>query len=166
MAEARDWIASPGGALHGTLAIPGDKSISHRAVMLAAIADGRSRIHGFLEAADTRATAAIFGRLGVRIEAPSECVRIVHGVGIDGLRGAEPPMPDVDAPFAADFAFQLGMRTPVVAVVNGAAAGVGLVIACFADIRFAVSGAKLTTAAPKLSALAARSTGSLRSVSR
>lgn len=68
----------------------------------------------------------------------------------DGLRGAEPPMPDVDAPFAADFAFQLGMRTPVVAVVNGAAAGVGLVIACFADIRFGVRGAKLTTAAPKL----------------
>jgi enoyl-CoA hydratase/carnithine racemase len=68
----------------------------------------------------------------------------------DGLRGEEPPMPGVDAAFAADFAFQLGMRTPVVAVVNGAAAGVGLVIACFADVRFAVQGAKLTTAAPKL----------------
>ena len=68
----------------------------------------------------------------------------------DGLRGVEPPMPPVDAAFAADFAFQLGMRTPIVASVNGPAAGVGLAIACFADIRFAVSGAKLTTAAPKL----------------
>ena len=68
----------------------------------------------------------------------------------DGLRGTEPPMPDVAAPFAADFAFQLGMRTPVVASVNGAAAGVGLVIACVADIRFGAQGAKLTTAAPKL----------------
>jgi len=68
----------------------------------------------------------------------------------DGLRGEEPPMPEVAPPFAADFAFQLGMRTPVVAVVNGAAAGVGLAIACFADVRFAVEDAKITTAAPKL----------------
>jgi enoyl-CoA hydratase/carnithine racemase len=68
----------------------------------------------------------------------------------DGLRGEEPPMPQVDEAFAADFAFQLGMRTPIVAVVNGAAAGVGLAVACFADVRFAVHDAKLTTAAPKL----------------
>ena len=57
--------------------------------MLAAIADGNSRIEGFLEGADTRATAGIFRQLGVTIEAPGEGVRIVHGVGMDGLRQAD-----------------------------------------------------------------------------
>jgi 3-phosphoshikimate 1-carboxyvinyltransferase len=80
-----DWIASRGAPLSGEVEIPGDKSISHRAVMLAALADGTSRIDGFLEGADTRATAAIFTRMGVRIEAPSPSRRIVHGVGIGGL---------------------------------------------------------------------------------
>jgi 3-phosphoshikimate 1-carboxyvinyltransferase len=81
-----DWIASRGAPLQGEIDIPGDKSISHRAVMLAALADGTSHIDGFLEGADTRATAAIFAQMGVRIEAPSPSRRIVHGVGIDGLR--------------------------------------------------------------------------------
>ena len=80
------WLASPGRALSGDFTVPGDKSISHRAVMFAALADGRSRIDGFLEGEDTRATAAIFARMGVGIEAPSPSCRIVHGVGIDGLR--------------------------------------------------------------------------------
>src|SRR5690606_25069671 len=69
--EAASWVASPGSALRGSLEIPGDKSISHRAIMFAALADGSSRIEGFLEGADTRATAAIFAAMGVRIEAPS-----------------------------------------------------------------------------------------------
>ena len=84
--QRRDWIATRGAALRGELLVPGDKSISHRAVMLAALADGVSRIDGFLEGADTRATAAIFARMGVRIESPSTSCRIVHGVGVDGLR--------------------------------------------------------------------------------
>ncbi|WP_242107410.1 3-phosphoshikimate 1-carboxyvinyltransferase [Luteimonas aquatica] len=82
----RSWIALPGTALRGAATVPGDKSISHRAVMLGALADGRSRIDGFLEGEDTRATAAIFARLGVRIETPTPSTRIVHGVGVDGLR--------------------------------------------------------------------------------
>jgi len=83
-----DWIASPGQPLRGELTIPGDKSVSHRAVMFAALADGVSRIDGFLEGEDTRATAAIFQKLGVRIETPSPSRRIVHGVGVDGLKAA------------------------------------------------------------------------------
>ena len=80
------WIATRGSALRGGIVVPGDKSISHRAVMLAALADGVSRIDGFLEGADTRATAAIFAQMGVRIESPSTSRRIVHGAGVDGLR--------------------------------------------------------------------------------
>ncbi|MGH8031934.1 MAG: 3-phosphoshikimate 1-carboxyvinyltransferase [Luteimonas sp.] len=87
-----DWIASPGSALHGTVAVPGDKSVSHRAVMLASLADGVSQIDGFLEGEDTRATARIFAQLGVRIDTPSASTRIVHGVGIDGLRAPDAPL--------------------------------------------------------------------------
>ena len=83
-----DWIASPSGALHGDVCVPGDKSISHRALMLAAIAEGSSRISGFLEGDDTRATAAILQQLGVRIDTPADGERIVHGVGLHGLRAS------------------------------------------------------------------------------
>ena len=86
MHDQAGWVASRGGALSGELAIPGDKSVSHRAVMFAALADGESRIDGFLEGEDTRATAAIFAAMGVGIDAPSASRRIVRGVGIDGLR--------------------------------------------------------------------------------
>jgi 3-phosphoshikimate 1-carboxyvinyltransferase len=68
--------------------MPGDKSVSHRAIMLAAVAQGETRIEGFLEGEDTRATAAAFAAMGVRIDAPEPGLRIVHGVGLDGLRAA------------------------------------------------------------------------------
>jgi 3-phosphoshikimate 1-carboxyvinyltransferase len=87
-----DWSSHAAGPLHGNVRVPGDKSISHRALMLAAIAEGRSRIRGFLEGEDTRATAAVLAQLGVRIEAPSDGERIVHGAGLHGLRGATQPM--------------------------------------------------------------------------
>jgi 3-phosphoshikimate 1-carboxyvinyltransferase len=83
-----DWSSQPGSPLHGSVRIPGDKSISHRALMLAAIAEGQSRIRGFLEGEDTRATAAVLARLGVHIETPSAGDRVVHGVGLHGLRGS------------------------------------------------------------------------------
>ncbi|MGH9113766.1 MAG: enoyl-CoA hydratase-related protein, partial [Acidimicrobiales bacterium] len=54
--------------------------------------------------------------------------------------------PEFDHPFA----FHYGMATPVIAAINGPTAGVGLVLACFCDVRFAAAGAKLTTSAPRL----------------
>ena len=90
--KKQDWIASPGAPLRGELDIPGDKSVSHRAVMFAALADGVSKIDGFLEGEDTRATAAIFSKLGVRVETPSPSQRIVHGVGVDGLQAPDGPL--------------------------------------------------------------------------
>lgn len=80
-----DWHAGAGRALTGEIAVPGDKSVSHRAVMFASLADGESQIHGFLEGEDTRATAAIFARLGVGIDASAPGRRVVRGVGVDGL---------------------------------------------------------------------------------
>lgn len=90
MSARLDWITSPAArGLQGETRVPGDKSVSHRAVMLSALAEGTSRIHGFLEGEDTRATARIFGQMGVRIDAPSPGERVVHGVGLRGLRAPE-----------------------------------------------------------------------------
>lgn len=83
--SSMDWISNPASALRGEIAVPGDKSISHRAIMFAALAEGVSQVDGFLEGEDTRATAAIFAAMGVRIETPSASRRIVHGVGLHGL---------------------------------------------------------------------------------
>lgn len=83
-----DWKASRSGGLRGSFSVPGDKSISHRAIMLAALAEGESRIDGFLEGEDTRATAAIFAQLGVRIDMPDARTRVVHGVGLHGLQAS------------------------------------------------------------------------------
>jgi 3-phosphoshikimate 1-carboxyvinyltransferase len=87
-----DWSSAPAGPLRGELRVPGDKSVSHRAIMLASLAEGTSRIHGFLEGEDTRATARAFAQMGVRIEAPADSERIVHGVGLHGLRAPSQPI--------------------------------------------------------------------------
>ncbi|MDG4555560.1 MAG: 3-phosphoshikimate 1-carboxyvinyltransferase [Candidatus Competibacter sp.] len=78
--------AEPGGALGGRLRVPGDKSISHRAIMLGALAEGTTTITGFLEGEDCLATLRAFRAMGVRIDGPDQGRVTVHGVGLHGLR--------------------------------------------------------------------------------
>jgi 3-phosphoshikimate 1-carboxyvinyltransferase len=84
-AEAR---FSPAGAISGELTVPGDKSISHRAVMVASLCDGVVAVEGFGASADTMATVAAMRSLGVEveIEGPQGDALRVHGVGLRGLR--------------------------------------------------------------------------------
>jgi 3-phosphoshikimate 1-carboxyvinyltransferase len=91
-AQRLDWASRPVASLHGEVVVPGDKSVSHRSMMLSAIAEGTSHIRGFLEGEDTRATAAALAQLGVSIESPSAGERIVRGVGLHGLRGSNQPL--------------------------------------------------------------------------
>lgn len=87
-----DWLAGRGQPLRGRIRVPGDKSVSHRAIMLGSLADGVTRVRGFLEGEDTRATARCFAEMGVRIDAPSAGERIVHGVGLHGLKASSAPL--------------------------------------------------------------------------
>ncbi|WP_018974551.1 3-phosphoshikimate 1-carboxyvinyltransferase [Rudaea cellulosilytica] len=91
-ADALTWVSSPAESLRGEIRVPGDKSISHRAVMFASLGDGVSHISGFLEGEDTRATARAFAQMGVRIDTPSASERVVYGVGIDGLKAPSAPV--------------------------------------------------------------------------
>lgn len=73
------------GPLTGRVAVPGDKSISHRSVMLSALAVGESRIAGLLEGEDVLATAAAMRAMGASVERGDDAVWRVHGVGVGGL---------------------------------------------------------------------------------
>ena len=74
-------------SLRGTITVPGDKSISHRAVMFGAIADGQTRIRNFLRSADCLSTISCFKALGIEFEQdPAEDTVVVHGRGLRGLR--------------------------------------------------------------------------------
>jgi 3-phosphoshikimate 1-carboxyvinyltransferase len=91
-AVVRRWRVAPGGTVTGTFTVPGDKSISHRALMLAAIAQGKTHVRGFLAGEDCLATLRALTALGVRIERPSETEVVVHGAGPAGLRAAAGPL--------------------------------------------------------------------------
>lgn len=80
------FIAKAGGQVEGQVRVPGDKSISHRSIMLGAIADGVTTVDGFLEGEDALCTLKAFRALGVEIEGPENGRVVIHGVGRDGLQ--------------------------------------------------------------------------------
>jgi 3-phosphoshikimate 1-carboxyvinyltransferase len=80
------FIVHAGGKLSCRIRVPGDKSISHRSIMLGALAEGVTEVTGFLEGEDNLATLRAFRSMGVSIEGPEAGRVIIHGVGKHGLR--------------------------------------------------------------------------------
>lgn len=83
-----DYVVHPSPQARGSIRVPGDKSISHRALMLGGIAEGISDVTGFLESEDCLATMKAMRALGVRVDRMGPQAIRVHGVGLRGLKGA------------------------------------------------------------------------------
>ncbi|MEE9452644.1 MAG: 3-phosphoshikimate 1-carboxyvinyltransferase, partial [Gammaproteobacteria bacterium] len=79
-----NYVISPGGMLKGEIQIPGDKSISHRALMFASLARGISKIDNLLYADDCLATMQVFTQMGVHFERQTDDTLQVTGVGLHG----------------------------------------------------------------------------------
>lgn len=120
MASNLKFIARPGGQLRGSVRVPGDKSISHRSIMLGALAEGVTHVSGFLEGDDSLATLHAFRAMGVQIEGPQDGRVIIHGVGMHGLR----------APSAA---LDLGNSGTSMRLMAGLMAGQGLAVTLIGD---------------------------------
>lgn len=88
MNVVKEYQVAPGVAVGGEVRVPGDKSISHRSLMLGGIATGETRIRGFLASEDCLATLSALAALGVAIERPEPTRVIIQGVGGAGLHGA------------------------------------------------------------------------------
>ncbi|HIZ50828.1 MAG TPA: bifunctional prephenate dehydrogenase/3-phosphoshikimate 1-carboxyvinyltransferase [Candidatus Pseudomonas excrementavium] len=89
--QSINFIANPGASVQGRIRVPGDKSISHRSIMLGSIAEGVTEVEGFLEGEDSLATLQAFRDMGVVIEGPHHGRVTIHGVGLHGLQA--PPGP-------------------------------------------------------------------------
>jgi cyclohexadieny/prephenate dehydrogenase / 3-phosphoshikimate 1-carboxyvinyltransferase len=89
----QQFLAHPAKRLSGNVRVPGDKSISHRSIMLGALADGVTEITGFLSGADALSTRNVFRQMGVKIDGPDEGKVRIEGVGLNGLKA---PLEDLD----------------------------------------------------------------------
>lgn len=81
------FFIEPGNHLTGSIRVPGDKSISHRSIMLGSLAEGMTEVSGFLQGEDNLATLNAFRAMGVAIEGPDTAGKVrIHGVGLNGLK--------------------------------------------------------------------------------
>ena len=87
-----NYLVHPATTVGGSIRVPGDKSVSHRSLMLGSIADGVTEVRGFLESEDCLSTMKAMQALGVRVERTGAQEVRVHGVGLRGLKGANHPL--------------------------------------------------------------------------
>ena len=86
------YLVSPGGTMGGEIRVPGDKSMSHRSIMLGSLAEGTCTVGGFLEGEDSLCTLQAFRDMGVKIEGPTAGKLVIHGVGLHGLKAPAAPL--------------------------------------------------------------------------
>ncbi len=91
-AMSASYNISPSNTVVGIISIPGDKSISHRSIMLGSLAEGVTQVTGFLEGEDALATLQAFRDMGVTIEGPDNGKLTIHGVGMNGLKPSKTPL--------------------------------------------------------------------------
>ena len=112
-------ISRAGGALNGRVRVPGDKSISHRALILAGVATGRSQIRGLLEGEDVLRTAAAMRAMGVAVDRGTDGVWRVDGVGIGGLAEPEDVLDFGNSGTGARLVMGLLAAHPITAFLSG-----------------------------------------------
>ena len=86
-----NFLIKSGQGLKGEITIPGDKSISHRSIILSSLAEGTSKIYGLLEGADCLATIEVFRNMGIKI-VNEEGVYSIEGNGLRGLEAPQKPL--------------------------------------------------------------------------
>lgn len=92
LSGSAQWRVVPTSVLRGTVRVPGDKSVSHRALMFGALAEGITTVEGFLDSEDCLATLKALSIMGVQIERVGAHGLRIHGVGLRGLKGTTAPL--------------------------------------------------------------------------
>ena len=111
--------ARRGGPLQGRIRVPGDKSISHRALILAALTVGKSTVAGLLEGDDVLRTAAAMGALGAKLERTGQGDWRIHGVGVGGFAQPSGPLDFGNSGTGVRLAIGAVAGSPVRAIFDG-----------------------------------------------